>query len=84
MLIDKEGYKYSQNGSSKNTDTVYWRCTYYQKKYGSCPGKAMTEGFYIKSKSDHIHKPNVPIVNLIHGNSKEARLLKQKQTENKT
>ena len=83
MLVDKEGYRYVQNGSSKNS--VYWRCIYYKKKYGLCPGKAVTEGFYVKQKSGvHLHKANEPIVHLIHGNSKEAKLLKQKEAENKT
>jgi len=84
MLIDKEGHRYTQNGCSKNTDKVYWRCTYFAKRNGSCPGKAVTAGFYIVKKCAHIHEPNVPIVHLMHGNSKEARLLKQLKEENKS
>jgi len=80
MLVDKEGYRYTQNGSSKQS--IYWRCHYYKKKHGSCPGKAVTEGFYIKQKTGiHLHQPNVPIVQLIHGNSKEAKLLKKQSSE---
>ena len=76
MLVDSQGYRYTQNGSSSHQ--VYWRCCYHPKKYGSCPGKAVTRDFYIKQKTGvHKHKPGVPIVKLIHGNSKEAKRLKK-------
>ena len=80
MLLDGEGYKYTQNGSTINQ--IYWRCVYHPKKYGGCPGKAVTRGFYIKQKTgEHLHKPGVPIVKLIHGNSKEAKRLKMLEQE---
>ena len=74
--MDNEGHKYYQNGSSKHQ--VYWRCEYYSKRKGSCPGKAVTRGFHITQKTGgHLHEPGVPIIKAIHGNTKEAKLMKQ-------
>ena len=74
MLVDRQGFKYVQNGSS--AQQVYWRCIYHWKQKGSCPGKAVTRDFYITKKTEHLHEPNVPIVATLHGNSKEAKRLK--------
>ena len=50
------------------------------KNRGSCPGKAVTEGFFIRQKSGgHLHKPLEPIVRRPHGNSSQAKKLQQEQ-----
>jgi len=48
ILVDADGYRYSH--SRMNDKRVYWRCVYYMKNRGSCPGKAVTEGFFYKAK----------------------------------
>jgi hypothetical protein len=46
------------------------------KNRGSCPGKAVTEGFFIRQKSGgHLHKPLEPIIRRPHGNSSQAKRL---------
>ena len=79
MLVDSEGYHYAQHRvSSTCADTIYWRCVYHYKERGSCPARAQTEGFYIKTKSkEHLHKPREPIIKKPHGNTKEAQRLKK-------
>ena len=74
MLVDGQGYRYVQNGSSKTS--IFWRCIYYGKSKGTCPGKAVTKGFDITKKAEHKHEPNVPIV-------PSKRRLKQLEKENK-
>ena len=70
--MDNEGYTYCQHRTIR--DTIYWRCIYHYKYRGSCPAKAQTEGFFIKSKSnEHLHKPKEPIIKKPHGNSKIAK-----------
>jgi len=83
MLVDGQGYRYVQNGSSKTQ--IFWRCIYYAKSKGNCRGRAVTKGFNITKKAEHKHKPNVPIIPWVHGNSKEARRLKllEEQQQNK-
>merc|ERR1712223_761719 len=72
ILVDADGYRYSH--SRMNDKRVYWRCVYYMKNRGSCPGKAVTEGFFIRQKSGgHLHKPLEPIVRRPHGNSSQAK-----------
>ena len=52
------------------------------KNRGSCPGKAVTEGFFIKQKSGgHLHKPMEPIVRMPHGNSSQAKKIKQEEMQ---
>ena len=78
ILVDADGYRYSH--SRMNDKRVYWRCVYYMKNRGSCPGKAVTEGFFIRQKSGgHLHKPLEPIVRRPHGNSSQAKKLQQEQ-----
>lgn len=78
ILVDADGYRYSHSRMSDNR--VYWRCVYYMKNRGSCPGKAVTEGFFIRQKSGgHLHKPMEPIVRMPHGNSSQAKKLKQEE-----
>ena len=80
LLVDADGYRYSH--SRMNDKRVYWRCVYYMKNRGSCPGKAVTEGFFIKQKSGgHLHKPMEPIVRMPHGNSSQAKKIKQEEMQ---
>ena len=52
------------------------------KNRGSCPGKAVTEGFFIRQKSGgHLHKPMEPIVKTPHGNSSQAKKLKMEEQQ---
>ena len=52
------------------------------KNRGSCPGKAVTEGFFIRQKSGgHLHKPLEPIVRRPHGNSSQAKKLQQEMQQ---
>ena len=52
------------------------------KNRGSCPGKAVTEGFFIRQKSGgHLHKPMEPIVRMPHGNSSQAKKIKQEELQ---
>ena len=52
------------------------------KNRGSCPGKAVTEGFHIRQKSGgHLHKPMEPIVRMPHGNSSQAKKIKQEEMQ---
>ena len=68
--------------SRMNDKRVYWRCVYYMKNRGSCPGKAVTEGFFIRQKSGgHLHKPMEPIVKTPHGNSSQAKKLKMEEQQ---
>jgi len=80
ILVDADGYRYSH--SRMNDKRVYWRCVYYMKNRGSCPGKAVTEGFFIRQKSGgHLHKPMEPIVKTPHGNSSQAKKLKLEEQQ---
>ena len=80
LLVDADGYRYSH--SRMNDKRVYWRCVYYMKNRGSCPGKAVTEGFFIRQKSGgHLHKPMEPIVRMPHGNSSQAKKIKQEEMQ---
>jgi len=80
ILVDADGYRYSH--SRMNDKRVYWRCVYYMKNRGSCPGKAVTEGFFIRQKSGgHLHKPMEPVVNTPHGNSSQAKKLKLEEQQ---
>jgi hypothetical protein len=80
LLVDADGYRYSH--SRMNDKRVYWRCVYYMKNRGSCPGKAVTEGFHIRQKSGgHLHKPMEPIVRMPHGNSSQAKKIKQEEMQ---
>merc|ERR1712223_345726 len=80
ILVDADGYRYSH--SRMNDKRVYWRCVYYMKNRGSCPGKAVTEGFFIRQKSGgHLHKPMEPIVKTPHGNSSQAKKLKMEEQQ---
>jgi len=80
LLVDADGYRYSH--SRMNDKRVYWRCVYYMKNRGSCPGKAVTEGFFIRQKSGgHLHKPMEPIVSMPHGNSSQAKKIKQEEMQ---
>ena len=80
ILVDADGYRYSH--SRMNDKRVYWRCVYYMKNRGSCPGKAVTEGFFIRQKSGgHLHKPLEPIVRRPHGNSSQAKKLQQEMQQ---
>ena len=80
ILVDADGYRYSH--SRMNDKRVYWRCVYYMKNRGSCPGKAVTEGFFIRQKSGgHLHKPLEPIIRRPHGNSSQAKKLQQEQQQ---
>ena len=81
QLVDSEGYTYTQQKVTNHS--IYWRCVYYPKYRGHCPGRAQTDGFYIKCKNNsHIHKPKEPVIKKPHGNSKEAKALKKLETEN--
>ena len=80
LLVDADGYRYSH--SRMNDKRIYWRCVYYMKNRGSCPGKAVTEGFFIRQKSGgHLHKPMEPVVNTPHGNSSQAKKLKLEEQQ---
>lgn len=80
ILVDADGFRYSH--SRMNDKRIYWRCVYYMKNRGSCPGKAVTEGFFIRQKSGgHLHKPLEPIIRRPHGNSSQAKKYNEQQQQ---
>ena len=55
LLKDQLGYIYQKDNVRKN-GVMYWRCTKYQPKYGSCKASVHTiDGIVVRRKSDHNH-----------------------------
>ena len=54
MLVDSAGYHYFVN--KKRETRMYWKCLKYRSH--GCRARAVTEGFYIVSKTaEHSHEP---------------------------
>ena len=57
LLVDESSFNYAVNRKSETK--LYWKCV--ECKSRGCRGRAVTQGFYIISKSgQHNHSPHSP------------------------